>query len=137
MQQLEVPGAVIEYVTEGSGPPVLLTHGALVADAVIVPLAGQPALTSSCQLIGYRRRGYAANGNAGITGGTTLADYAADAAALLRHLGVDKAHVVGHSSGALISLQLACSSRSSECFDPSLHSAFCSWAADVSTFFLT
>ena len=107
MQQLEVPGAVIEYVTEGSGPPVLLTHGALVADAVIVPLAGQPALTSSYQLIGYRRRGYAANGNAGITDGTTLADYAADAAALLRHLGVDKAHVVGHSSGALISLQLA------------------------------
>jgi pimeloyl-ACP methyl ester carboxylesterase len=107
VQQLEVPGAVIEYVTDGSGPPVLLTHGALVADAVIVPLAGQPALTSSCQLIGYRRRGYAANGNAGVTDGTTLADYAADAAALLRHLGVDKAHVVGHSSGALISLQLA------------------------------
>jgi pimeloyl-ACP methyl ester carboxylesterase len=107
VRQLEVPGAVIEYATEGSGPPVLLIHGALVADAVIVPLSGQPALTSSCQLIGYRRRGYAANGTTGIADGTTLADYAADAAALLRHLGMDKANVAGHSSGALISLQLA------------------------------
>jgi pimeloyl-ACP methyl ester carboxylesterase len=106
VRQLEVPGAVIEYVTEGSGPPVLLTHGALVADAVIVPLAGQPALTSSHQLIGYRRRGYATGGGE-VTDGTTIADYAADAAALLDHLGVQRAHVVGHSSGALISLQLA------------------------------
>jgi len=106
VQQLQTAGAVIEYVTEGSGPPVLLTHGALVPDALIVPLASQPALTSSYQLIGYRRRGYATGGGE-VTDGTTIADYAADAAALLDHLGVQKAHVAGHSSGALISLQLA------------------------------
>jgi pimeloyl-ACP methyl ester carboxylesterase len=37
----------------------------------------------------------------------SIADHAADAAALLAHLGVRRAHVVGHSSGAAVAVQLA------------------------------
>jgi pimeloyl-ACP methyl ester carboxylesterase len=36
-----------------------------------------------------------------------VADHAADAAALLDHLGLRRAHVAGHSSGAAVGLQLA------------------------------
>jgi 3-oxoadipate enol-lactonase len=37
----------------------------------------------------------------------SIADHAADAAALLAHLGVPRAHVAGHSSGAAVGAQLA------------------------------
>ena len=37
----------------------------------------------------------------------SVADHAADAAALLDHLGIPRAHVVGHSSGAAVAAQLA------------------------------
>jgi pimeloyl-ACP methyl ester carboxylesterase len=37
----------------------------------------------------------------------SIADHAADAAALLRHLGVPRGHIAGHSSGAAVAAQLA------------------------------
>ena len=37
----------------------------------------------------------------------SIADHAADAAALLEHLGVRRAHIAGHSTGASIGAQLA------------------------------
>ena len=35
-----------------------------------------------------------------------IADHAADAAALLEHLGLRRAHIAGHSSGAAVAAQL-------------------------------
>lgn len=105
MERLQRDGAVLEYAVEGVGEPVLLIHPSVTADGLAVPLLQREDLTSSYRLIGYHRRGYA-----GSTTGTppvSIADQAADAAALLAHLGVPTAHVVGHSYGGVVALQLA------------------------------
>ena len=105
MDRLEVDGAVIEYHVQGNGPPVLLIPVGIVADGLGRPLLGQPELASHYRLIHYHRRGYM-----GSTSGIeppTIVRQANDAAALLRHLEVSSAHVVGHSIGALITMQLA------------------------------
>lgn len=98
-----VEGGELEYTVRGDGEPVLLIHGSHVADAFL-PLAGEPAL-DDYQLIRYHRRGFA--GSAAHDGPFSIADQAADARAVLRHLGVSRAHLVGHSYGAVTALQLA------------------------------
>jgi pimeloyl-ACP methyl ester carboxylesterase len=60
------------------------------------------------QQIHYRRRGYGQSTAVGGPPESFMARAAADAAQLLAHLGVGPAHVVGHSSGALVALDLAC-----------------------------
>jgi 3-oxoadipate enol-lactonase len=62
-------------------------------------------LAAGHRLIRYHRRGWV--GSTRSAGPVTVADHAADAAALLQHLGIRRAHVAGHSSGAPIALQLA------------------------------
>ncbi len=105
MENLEIDGARIEYEVHGNGEPVLLIPVSVVADGLGLPLFGQSELTSRYQLIHYHRRGYM--GSTVGSGPLTAGQQAADAAALLRHLGVRTAHVAGHSFGGLIALQLA------------------------------
>jgi pimeloyl-ACP methyl ester carboxylesterase len=103
MRPVTVNGARLEYATSGKGDPVLLIHGSVLADA-FAPLARDPAL-GKYRLIRYHRRGFAGSGRA--QGPVSVAQQAADARALLERLGVKRAHVVGHSYGAVIALQLA------------------------------
>jgi 3-oxoadipate enol-lactonase len=83
---------------------VVLIHGALLATAY-APLCAEPALATHDRLIRYHRRGYA--GSSHPSGPASTVRQAADCRALLAHLGVERAHVVGHSSGGAIALQLA------------------------------
>ena len=87
----------------GAGVPVVEIHGALIADA-FVPLLTEPAL-GGYQQIAYHRRGYA--GSTAASGPLSVPEQAADTFALLRHLGISRAHVVGHSYGGAVALQLA------------------------------
>jgi pimeloyl-ACP methyl ester carboxylesterase len=57
------------------------------------------------QLIHYHRRGWV--GSTHTPSPVGVAGHAADAAALLDHLGVPRAHIAGHSTGAVIAAQLA------------------------------
>jgi pimeloyl-ACP methyl ester carboxylesterase len=98
---LEAKG--LEYEIQGDGEAVLLIHGALVADA-FVPLMREAALTDRYRLIRYRRRGH--GGSSPVSGAFSLKQQAQDAAVLLKQLGVERAHVVGHSGGGAIALQL-------------------------------
>src|SRR5512135_1014124 len=105
MEHLEVDDVVMEYEVHGQGEPVLLIHLSVLADGLARPLRSQPELASRYQLIHYYRRGYM--GSSLGAKPLTAALEAGDAAALLRHLGVKTAHVVGHSFGGSIALQLA------------------------------
>lgn len=105
MEHLKVDDIVMEYEVHGDGEPVLLIHLATLADGLARPLLAEPELASRYRLIHYHRRGYM-----GSTLGSepsTVARQAADAGALLKHLGVNTAHIVGHSIGGTIALQLA------------------------------
>ena len=75
----------------------------LIADC-FVPLLPEPALADRYQLIRYHKRGWV--GSTHTPPPVTFADHAADAAALLEHLGMRRAHVAGHSTGASIGAQL-------------------------------
>lgn len=106
MRRAPVDGGHVEYVVYGTGDPMLFIHGAGIADAFL-PLMNQPPLAGT-QQIHYRRRGYGQSTAVGGPPERFMTRAAADAAQLLAHLGVGPAHVVGHSSGALIALDLAC-----------------------------
>lgn len=104
-QRAAVSGGEIEYRVVGQGEPVLLIHGSVMADAFEAMLP-EPAL-ADYRLITYHRRGY--SGSSRVQAPFTIAQQAQDALALLDHLGAKKAHLVGHSYGGAIALQLAAS----------------------------
>lgn len=104
MEKVRLDGVVLECETRGVGEPVVLIHGAFIADAFL-PLAREDALSHEYRVISYRRRGYGESTGAG--GPVSLARQAADCRRLLETLGVDRAHVVGHSYGGAVAIQLA------------------------------
>ena len=104
MERADVGGVALEYAVAGAGEPVVCIHGALVADA-FRPLLTEPSLAGRYRIITYRRRGH---GHSSRTDGpVTIAQQAGDCRALLAHLEVARAHVVGHSFGGAVALQLA------------------------------
>lgn len=105
MHRLRLDGGEIEYEVRGKGDPVLLINPGVIGNGLAQPLFGRPELTASYRLIHYCRRGYMTSTRG--PNSLTIPRQAADAAALLRHLAVSDAHVVGHSYGGLIALQLA------------------------------
>ena len=86
----------------GDGSPVLLIHGSFAKD-FLLPIAEELQGTGKFRVITYDRRGYGRK----TVGEFSMVDQANDAAAVLRQLGIEKAHVYGHSTGGAIALQLA------------------------------
>ena len=105
MKHAKVNGVELGYEVVGSGEPMLLIHGAHIADA-LQPLVAEPAL-ERFQRIRYHRRGLGGSTYPVDAGPTSVAVQAEDAVGLLDHVGADRAHVVGHSLGGAIALELA------------------------------
>jgi pimeloyl-ACP methyl ester carboxylesterase len=103
VESVKVNDIELEYEATGSGEPVLLISPVL-ADGTL-PLCSEPALADRYRLIRYHKRGWL--GSTHSPAPVSIADHAADAAALLDELGVARAHVAGHSSGAAVAAQLA------------------------------
>jgi pimeloyl-ACP methyl ester carboxylesterase len=104
MEKAKVNGVELEYEVRGSGEPVLLISPGPIADSFL-PFSSEKALVERYRLISYHQRGQA--GSTPSPTPVSFAEHAADAASLLGHLGVHRAHVAGHSTGAAIALQLA------------------------------
>jgi pimeloyl-ACP methyl ester carboxylesterase len=102
-QRAFLGGVQLEYRTVGAGEPVVLVHAGVFADW-FEPLLKEPSLSRYC-LVTYHRVGYA--GSSHVTGPVSIAQQAEHVRALMEQLQIDSAHLVGHSSGANIMMQLA------------------------------
>jgi len=104
MLRTTVNGAEIEYELRGTGDPLLLIHGSILADAFL-PLVIEPEIEDHYRVIYYHRRGFAGSDRA--KNPFLIPQQAADCRALLEHLNIPRAHVAGHSYGAVTALQMA------------------------------
>ena len=84
---------------------MLLHGGAMTIDLAFAGLL--PALAASHTVVAVEQQGHGRT--ADIDRAITPAALAADVVALLDHLGIDRAHVFGHSMGAEVALELAIS----------------------------
>jgi pimeloyl-ACP methyl ester carboxylesterase len=104
MDRAALDGVELEYEVQGAGEPVMLMHAGVCAD-FFKPLMAEPVLADRYRLVRYYRAGYA--GSSRVAGPVSIAQQAAHCRSLMHHLGIERAHVVGHSSSAMMALQLA------------------------------
>jgi pimeloyl-ACP methyl ester carboxylesterase len=106
MSRAILDGVSLDYEFWGhaTGEPVVLVHAGIFADW-FKPLRDEPALTGKYRVLSYHRVGYA--GSSRLPGPLSLAQQAGHLRALMQKLGIPRAHLVGHSSGGNIALQLA------------------------------
>lgn len=102
-------GFDIAFIDEGAGDPVLLIHG--FASSAKVNWIG-PGWVKTLTEAGYRVIALDNRGHGRSTKSHDRSDYhpagmAADAATLLRHLEIGRAHVMGYSMGARIAAHMA------------------------------
>ena len=104
MSMVMVNGLRFHYWTIGDGPDVVLIHG-LGGNLAIWHLKLVPELRQDYRLTTYDLRGH---GHSDIPStGYTTEDMAADLRGLLDVLGIERAHLIGHSLGADIALHFA------------------------------
>lgn len=87
----------------GAGEPLVLIHGVGMGQAIWAPQVAEFA--RDYQVIVYDMLGH--GGSDVPPADVELKDYANQLAALLDHLGIASANVVGHSMGALVALEFA------------------------------
>jgi pimeloyl-ACP methyl ester carboxylesterase len=98
-----VNGLKMYYEVHGDGPPLLLLHGAYMTIDMMEPVLS--GLAKFRQVIAVELQGHGHTGD--IDRPITYEQMADDAAALLRHLEVGAADVVGYSMGGAAALQMA------------------------------
>ena len=102
MERADINGIELDFKLMGSEEPVVLIHGAIIADANY-PLMMHSELTKRYQIINYHRQGYA--GSSKHANHVSISDQINDCLKLMHHLGIDRGHIVGHSIGGTIALQ--------------------------------
>ncbi len=94
----------LEFDVVGRGEPVIFIHGVLIAD-IFRPLLAEPSLVDRYRVCLYHRHGCA--GSAHTSSRSSIAGEATACRVLMQALGMQRAHIVGHSLGGAIALQLA------------------------------
>jgi pimeloyl-ACP methyl ester carboxylesterase len=98
-----INGIDLAYVRNGDGPRLLVLSGSGQTLETSAPMV-RP-FVEQFDVVVYDQRGLGASGRP--PGPYTMADYAADAAGLLDHLGWDHSRVVGISFGGMVAQELA------------------------------
>ena len=99
----DVNGLHMYYEIYGEGSPLVLLHGGMLTiDLNFAALI--PSLAAGHRVIGVEMQGHGRT--ADIDRPITPAALAGDVAALLDELGIDRAHVFGHSMGGAVTLEL-------------------------------
>ena len=102
----DVNGVHMYYESHGTGAPLVLLHGGVMT--IDLNFAGLiPTLAQTHQVIGVEMQGHGRT--ADIDRPLTPANLAGDVVGLLDHLGIEAAHVLGHSFGGAVALELAVS----------------------------
>jgi 3-oxoadipate enol-lactonase len=104
MEIANLGSMIIEYETRGGGEPVILIHGSVLADT-LKPLMAEDTLRLRYRLIRYHRRAYL--GTTHSPPPVSIVDQAVDCLDLIRHLGISRTHLVGHSYGGVIAVAVA------------------------------
>jgi len=101
---VDVNGVHMYYELHGQGTPVVLLHGGMMTIdlnfAELIPTLARTHLVIGVELQGHGR-------TADIERTLTPAALAEDVVGLLDHLNIDRAHVLGHSMGGAVALELA------------------------------
>ena len=106
MPYADVNGLHLYYQEQGDGPPLVLLHGGLMTIELNFGVA-LPALAEHHRVIAVELQGHGRT--ADVDRPPTFPDFAADVIALLGHLGVERADVVGFSIGGLTGYELVIS----------------------------
>ncbi|MCB9759088.1 MAG: alpha/beta fold hydrolase [Alphaproteobacteria bacterium] len=91
------------FIERGTGPPLLLIHGLMVTGEMYEPVLDHFAARHRVIVPDLRGHGR----SRGLPPPFTVPQLAADLAALLDHLGVESAAVLGYSQGGAVAQQLA------------------------------
>ena len=103
MQLTKINGVSLEIRDQGSGEPIVFVHGSMGDECAAI--VSEPALANHYRIIDYHRRGYGDSECPEVP--VSLQQQSADCRALLQHLGIERAHFVCQSYGAVILLQIA------------------------------
>src|SRR6266545_4584990 len=103
MEKMNVNGIQLAYERRGTGTPLVLLHGYPLDHHLWDEVA--PLLEDTFELIIPDLRGFGESST--IDSFYAMEDFAADIAALLDHLEIQKAGLAGHSMGGYIALAFA------------------------------
>jgi pimeloyl-ACP methyl ester carboxylesterase len=104
MPRASLRGHTIHYQQIGSGPDVVLIHG-LFCNIAFWWFRVAPKLAETCRVtaLDLRGHGFSAMSDEGYR----TVDLAGDVIALMEHLDIREAHVIGHSFGGAVALAVA------------------------------
>ncbi len=99
----QVNGVELYYEVHGDGPPLIMLHGGVTPSEMFgAPLA---EMAKAHKVVALHARGHGLSKDSSRPWSFEV--FADDVAALMGHLGIEKASVMGYSSGALVALQTA------------------------------
>lgn len=98
-----VNGVELYYEVHGDGPPLIMLHGGITPSEMFGAPLAEMAKAHRVVALHFQGHGSSKDGSRP----WSFEVFADDVAALMGHLGIEKASVMGYSSGALVALQTA------------------------------